>query len=82
MYKSKSYLAPSKSTADSLDSTMVENPLANAGDARDEGLIPGLGRFTGGETATHSGILAWDPMDRRAWRATVHGGHKELNTTE
>ena len=21
-------------------------------------------------------------MDREAWRATVHGGHKELNTTE
>ena len=24
--------------------------------------------------ATHSNILAWkNPMDRRAWRATVHG---------
>ena len=22
--------------------------------------------------ATHSSILAWNPMDRRAWRATVH----------
>ena len=21
-------------------------------------------------------------MDRGAWRATVHGGHKELDTTE
>ena len=21
-------------------------------------------------------------MDREAWRAIVHGGHKELNTTE
>ena len=27
--------------------------------------------------ATHSNILAWRvPMDRRAWRATVHGGAK------
>ena len=26
------------------------------------------------EMATHSSILAWRiPMDRRAWRATVHG---------
>ena len=26
------------------------------------------------EMATHSNILAWkNPMDRRAWRATVHG---------
>ena len=31
--------------------------------------------------ATHSGILAWRiPMDRRAWWATVQGGHKELDT--
>ena len=27
--------------------------------------------------ATHSSILAWRiPMDRGAWRATVHGGHR------
>ena len=26
---------------------MVKNPLANAGDARDAGLIPGLGRSPG-----------------------------------
>ena len=26
---------------------MVKNPLANAGDARDTGLIPGLGRSPG-----------------------------------
>ena len=33
--------------------------------------------------ATHSRILAWRiPMDRGAWRATVHGGHKESDTTE
>ena len=23
-----------------------------------------------------------NPMDRGAWQATVHGGHKELNMTE
>ena len=33
--------------------------------------------------ATHSSILLWRiPMDRGAWRATVHGGHKEWDTTE
>ena len=33
--------------------------------------------------ATHSSILAWRiPMDRGAWWATVHGDHKEMNTTE
>ena len=27
------------------------------------------------EMATHSSILAWkNPMDRQAWRATIHGG--------
>ena len=25
------------------------------------------------EMATHSSILAWNPMDRGAWRATVYG---------
>ena len=35
------------------------------------------------EMATHSRILAWNPMDRRAWQATVHGVTKSqtrLNT--
>ena len=35
------------------------------------------------ETATHSSILAWkNLMDRGAWWAAVHGGHKELGTSE
>ena len=33
--------------------------------------------------ATHSSIAAWRlPMDRGAWRAAVHGGCKESDTTE
>ena len=32
--------------------------------------------------ATHSSILAWDPMDRRAWQGIVHGVTKESDTTE
>ena len=35
------------------------------------------------ETATHSTILAWRiPMDRRAWRATIHGVTKSWTLTE
>ena len=42
--------------------------------AGDLGLIPGLGRSPGGGHATHSSTLAWRiPMDRGAWKATVHG---------
>ena len=41
--------------------------------AGDLGSIPGLGRSPGGGMATHSDILSWRiPMDRGAWRATVH----------
>ena len=33
--------------------------------------------------ATHSSILAWEiPMNRGAWQATVHGGHKESDMTK
>ena len=35
------------------------------------------------EMATHSTILAWRiPMDRGAWRATVHGMTRESDTAE
>ena len=46
---------------------LVKNPPANAGDVRDVGLIPGSGRFPGGE---HGNPLQYfcleSPMDRRA----------------
>ena len=46
----------------------------NAGDRRDTGLIPGWGRSPGGG---HGNLLQYscveNPMDRGAWRATVHG---------
>ena len=52
---------------------VVENLLANAGDVRDVGLIPGLGRSPGG---WHSNPLQYscleNPMGRGAWQATVH----------
>ena len=37
----------------------VKNPPANAGDSREEGSIPGLGRSLEWEIATCSNILAW-----------------------
>ena len=40
--------------------SVVKNPLANAGDSRDPGSIPGLGRSPGGGNGTHSRILAWE----------------------
>ena len=52
----------------------VKNPPANAGDIRAIGSIPGQEDPLEEGMATHSSILAWRiPMDRGAWRATVHG---------
>ena len=52
---------------------MGKNPLANAGDKRDTGSIPGLGRFCGGG---HGNPLQdsclGNSLDRGAWQATVH----------
>ena len=51
---------------------VVKNPPANAGDRRDAGLIPGLGRSLDEGMATHSSILAWRIPWTEAWQATVH----------
>ena len=52
---------------------VVKNLPANAGDIRDVGSIPRLGRFAG---EGHSNPLQYSclkyPMDRRAWWAIVH----------
>ena len=51
---------------------VVKNPLANAGDIRDSGLIPGLGRSPGegnGNPLQYSSL--GNLMDREAWWATV-----------
>ena len=37
----------------------VENLPANAGDVRDAGSVPGLGRSPGEGNGNHSSILAW-----------------------
>ena len=52
----------------------VKNLPANAGDARDLGSIPGLGSFPGGGYGNRLQCSCLEnPMDRGAWRATVHG---------
>ena len=47
---------------------MVKNPPANAGDMRDVGLIPGLGRSPGGGHGNPFQYYYLEkPMDRGAW---------------
>ena len=61
--------------------TLVKNLPANAGSVM--GSILGLGRSPGGghgNPLQNSGLE--NSMDRAAWQATVHGGHKESDTTE
>ena len=47
---------------------------ANAGDIKDTGSVLGLGRSPGGGHGNpHEYSCLENPMDRGAWRATVHG---------
>ena len=66
----------------SLVAQLVKNVPANAGDARDVGLIPGSGRFPGeGNGNPFQYSCLENSMERRAWLATVHG-ITEMDTTE
>ena len=62
---------------------MVKNSPANAGNVRDAGSVPGLGRSPGGQ---HGSPLQYfclqNPMDREAWQAIVHRVRKQSDTTE
>ena len=52
---------------------MVKNLPANAGDPRDTGSIPGLGRSPGGGNGNPLQYSCMEnPMDRRGWQAIVH----------
>ena len=58
----------------------VKNTPSNVGDA---GSIPELGKYPGEENGN---LLQYsclgNPMDRGAWKATVHGVTKESDTTQ
>ena len=62
---------------------LVKNLPATAGDVRDTGSIPESGRSPAGG---HGNSLQYscleNPIDRGAWRATVHEVTKESDTTE
>ena len=61
--------------------TVVKSLPANTGDA---GLTPGLGRTPGegnGNNALQNSCLR-NPMDRGAWRITIHGVSKESDMTQ
>ena len=54
--------------------SVVKNPPAKAGDM---GLIPGLGRFPGGENGNPLQYSCLEnPLDRGVWKAIVHGVSK------
>ena len=58
---------------------VVKNPVDNAGDVRDTGSTPGLGRSPGevnGNPVQYSCLE--NPMDREVWWATVHRVAKSL----
>ena len=59
---------------------VVKNLPGNAGDTRDEGSIPGLGRSPRGG---HGNPLQYscleNSMDRGAWQATIHGAAESDN---
>ena len=62
---------------------MVKNPLAKAGDPRDMGSIPRSGRSLGeGNGNRFQYSCLENPMDRGAWRATVHGVTKRQTLIE
>ena len=64
-----------------LGGSVATHPPINAEDTANAGLIPGSGRSLGGG---HGNPLRYscleNPMDRGAWRATVHGVAGESDT--
>ena len=58
----------------SVVALVIKNLPANAGDIRDVGLVPRLGRSpeVGRDNPLQYSCLE-NPMDREAWQATVHG---------
>ena len=62
-----------------LGVSVVKNPHVNTGDARDTGLIPGLGRSPGvGHGNPFQYFRLENLLDRGAWQAIVHRVTKSL----
>ena len=63
--------------------TAIKNSPANAGDTRKAGSMLGSGKspVVGNGNPLQSSCLG-NPMERGAWRATVHGVAKESDMTE
>ena len=72
--QSHSHLLSEQQRNSIISQVVVKSPLANAGDARGEGLIAGLERLPGGG---HGNPFQYscleNSMDRGGWQATVHG---------
>ena len=63
--------------------SVVKNPPTKAGDVRDVGSVPGLGRSPGeGNGNPLQDLCLENPMERGAWQAISLLGLKELDTTE
>ena len=57
--------------------SMIKNPPANAGEARNAGLIPESGRSPGeGNGNPLQYCCLENPVDREAWQATFHEVNK------
>ena len=59
--------------------SVVKNLPANAGDEEETGSVPGSGRYPGeenGNSLQYSCLR--NTMNRAAWQATVHWGHKRV----
>ena len=61
---------------------MVKNSTGNAGDHETQVQFLGWEDRLEEEMATIPVFLPGEFLDRGAWWATVHGGHKELDTTD
>ena len=62
---------------------MVKTPPANAGDRRDVGLIPGLGRSPGEGRGNPLQYCLENSKDRGAWQSVYSPcGFKERDTVE
>ena len=71
---------PPKASQVVKNGSLVKNLPPNA---RDVGLIPGLGRHPGEENGNPFQCSCLEnPMDRGTWQSIIHGVTKEMDTTE